>query len=688
MNGGYRRAMVCILLAVLAAARHAYGDAMVGFAAEATSVSESNGVIGIRLVADAPVVEPVRVVWSFGAESTATPVLDVDATTNGVVIPVGDASVELLMHIVDDRLVEPQEEAVIAVTAVEHGVWQGPAIHKLYIRDNDLAEEGGELPPLPRVRFAVPEMECAESARYAGIRVLLDRPATAEVSVVMHSLGGSACETYPSVSLHTEVVFAAGSGCVTVPIVWDEDQTVSSNKSVTYGLTGGSGAEIGVPDQCLLTITNDDKLVLRNWDDQHWYPIPGGEGGGSGTNEVTMDNPDVCVDLTWVIEAGAPCELPIQGWIYNEETQDRDEWTATQERYGFTNDNDMLAFYVDVCLDMVEGENDIVFTPTNPPPVPRPKIVKLKARPPEVREVAFASSQSDCSEQSGVTNLELRLNRTTTNDVLVSISTSGRAEAGSDYQLPNYVLFPAGSQRASLPVTIINDNRVEGNEDAVINIASATGARIGSNRVHTIWIHDDDAYVITAGLAYETYPAGNGDVMTTTGPRTSAFQVRGLAVDAWDNEYISDWGPGGGESEGSIWMRQPDDHRVYQICSGLTRPGDVELWPDGRGFVVIQENGSVISHGFGLSVCLLDPNGRPITDALVHVSTDGPDAWASVGRDGFYHLLDLQTPATTRRMVDIVVRHNGRDEAFRGISLERGDATVSGHVLCLLPLEN
>jgi len=58
--------------------------------------------------------------------------------------------------------------------------------------------------------------------------------------------------------------------------------------------------------------------------------------------------------------------------------------------------------------------------------------------------------------------------------------------------LPGSVTIPAGASSATVTVTPIDDNQIEGDETVVLTPSSSTGYTAGSPGSATIVIHDND----------------------------------------------------------------------------------------------------------------------------------------------------------------------------------------------------
>ncbi|MCS6990701.1 MAG: lamin tail domain-containing protein [Chitinophagales bacterium] len=109
--------------------------------------------------------------------------------------------------------------------------------------------------------------------------------------------------------------------------------------------------------------------------------------------------------------------------------------------------------------------------------------------------ILFLSDTVIVSENVGMAMLTVGIVNPDNDPTGFSIQASGgSASVGDDYSLPPYLAFPAGSsQPLQVGVTIVNDNIVEADETAVLELVSPTnGASVIGGSVLLI-IQDDDA---------------------------------------------------------------------------------------------------------------------------------------------------------------------------------------------------
>ncbi|MEO5927264.1 MAG: hypothetical protein ABIO72_01035 [Patescibacteria group bacterium] len=108
------------------------------------------------------------------------------------------------------------------------------------------------------------------------------------------------------------------------------------------------------------------------------------------------------------------------------------------------------------------------------------------------------SATTGSGAESGSPSLTFELSEQVSTPITITLSTSGTATFNTDYSIPS-IVFPANQLSYSVPLTLLNDSLVEGNETAILTILSAspTSTQFNNNTTFTYTIIDDD----TAGLS-------------------------------------------------------------------------------------------------------------------------------------------------------------------------------------------
>ncbi len=106
---------------------------------------------------------------------------------------------------------------------------------------------------------------------------------------------------------------------------------------------------------------------------------------------------------------------------------------------------------------------------------------------------SFEPASSDHLENAGNLEIEVKLDQATHSALTLGYEVSGSATAGSDYSaLTGTIPVPAGTTGVAIPITILDDGEVEGDETLILTLKDGDGYRAGDAGQHTLTITDDD----------------------------------------------------------------------------------------------------------------------------------------------------------------------------------------------------
>ncbi len=122
----------------------------------------------------------------------------------------------------------------------------------------------------------------------------------------------------------------------------------------------------------------------------------------------------------------------------------------------------------------------------------------------------------------------------------VNLSIGGTATNGVDYaSIPVTVTIPANQTTVTIPVTVIDDSVLEGNETVVVSLLSGATYVVGAPAAATVTIADDEIGISIARVAdaVEGTSAGSFQICrtgSTTGPLVVTFSLSGAAQEGID----------------------------------------------------------------------------------------------------------------------------------------------------------
>ncbi len=110
--------------------------------------------------------------------------------------------------------------------------------------------------------------------------------------------------------------------------------------------------------------------------------------------------------------------------------------------------------------------------------------------------VSFTSNSQSVGENAGTATITAQLSAVSGQNVTVPFTINGSSTAtggGTDYSITaSPITIPAGSNSASITVTLNNDAIDEANETVIVDMGTPTNATQGATTTHTLTITDDD----------------------------------------------------------------------------------------------------------------------------------------------------------------------------------------------------
>jgi hypothetical protein len=164
-------------------------------------------------------------------------------------------------------------------------------------------------------------------------------------------------------------------------------------------------------------------------------------------------------------------------------------------------------------------------------------------------------------------------------------------------------------------------------------------------------------------------------------PTNFTSVVGGIAVDAYGNIYVSDWGDGA-EGNGSVVMIPRDRNHTIRIILGLTKPMDIDLSPDQCALWVSEADGTVTKYYFGLCLRVVNLLDASPGEIRVTVKTDDGPRVAAAFVDGYFTLPNVLVPKQESHTVDVVIEYAGRTSTTYGVFLgQPGEAKPYGQTV-------
>ncbi|WP_029279422.1 Calx-beta domain-containing protein, partial [Pedobacter borealis] len=443
------------------------------------SEPSANGSFSISLPTGVRATENITVNYTIGG--TATNGADYATLGGTVTIPAGQNSVSVPVIILDDQLIENTENVVLTLTngtstsfTFTPSATAGNAT--VNIADNDNT-------PANRTLSIVKTADGEEPSTNGSFTISLPTGITAtEAIVVNYTIGGTAANGVDYTTLGTTATIAAGQNSVLVSVPIIDDQLIENTETVILTLTNGASASFAytasaTAGNATVNISDNDNTpanlelsVVKTADGAE--PATNGSFsislptgimateaitvnytiGGTAANGVDY----ATIGSTVTIPAGQnsvsiPVTVTDDQLIENVETVNLRLNGGTSTSFTFR----ASAANGAATVNIIDNEN----TPAN--------------RTLSVVKTADGAEPST----NGSFSISLPAGVLATEDVTVNYTISGTATNGVDYtSLGGMAIIPAGQNSVSVPVTVTDDQKIEGTETVILNLSNGVSA--------------------------------------------------------------------------------------------------------------------------------------------------------------------------------------------------------------------
>ena len=447
---------------------------------------------------------------SIAVAGTATEGDDYASITRSVTIPAGETSVTLTIDVNDDDLVEGDETIEIALDEITAG---SPLVSidtnndeaAATIADNDAAlvsitagDDGDEDGPT------------------AGQFTVSLSKASATDTVVAYSIAGSATSGDDYETLAGSVTIAAGETSAVIDVSVLDDNVVEETETVIVTL----GQITGLPE-ITLDVANDDAEITISDNDSATISVAVDTGGsetgpGSVVFIVSMSQPNASnVEVTYTLGGTATSG---------------DDYTAPATTVMLPAGTTSTTISIPVVDDsLLEGPETLTI---------------------ELTEISGFSGDATIDENNNTASANIADNETglvsvaatgngsedgpvagqftvtqdgiTDTDTVVTFTLSGTATPGDDYaSFSGTVTIAAGTTSATIDVSVIDDDIIEGDETVIVTLDSITAGddllQIDENAGDAlVTITDNDSGLISIAA---------GDDVAEDGPTMTTFTV-------------------------------------------------------------------------------------------------------------------------------------------------------------------
>ncbi len=463
-----------------------------------TSSSEAESVSSKALTVDLSAASTQNVTVDYAVTGTATGSGTDYTLANGTLtISAGSTSGTItIAGIVDDGLDEANETVIVTLSNPNNATLGSDDAHTYTINDNDDA---------PVVDFNLTSSNGAESTSSKALTVDLSAASSQNVTVD-YAVTGTATGSGTDYTLANGTLsISAGntSGTITIASIVN-DSLDEANETVIVTLSNPSNATLGSDDVHTYTINDNDNA-----------PVVDFEATSSNAAESSSSKA-LTVDLSAASGQNVTVDYAVTGTATGSGTDYTLANGTLTINAGSTSGTITIASIVDDSLD--EANETVIVTLSSPS---NATLGSDDAHTYTINDndnapvVDFNQTSSSQAESSSSKALTVDLSAASSNNVTVDYAVTGTATgSGTDYNLANGTLtISAGATSGTITIgSIVDDSLDEPNETVIVTLSNPSNATLGSDKVHTYTITDNDSAPV---VDFETTSSSGAESVST-----------------------------------------------------------------------------------------------------------------------------------------------------------------------------
>ncbi|MDC1008598.1 Calx-beta domain-containing protein [Gammaproteobacteria bacterium] len=442
--------------------------------------AESNASQAVRV--DLTAVSSQTVTVNYAVTGTATGSGTDYTLANGTLTIAAGAVVGYITiaNIVDDSIDEGNETIILTLSSPTNAWISGTSVHTYTIADNDNR---------PQVDFNTTSSNGAESVSSKAITVDLSWQSSYNVTV-NYAVTGTATGSGTDYTLANGTLTINAldtSGTINIGSIID-DSITEGNETVIVTLSGAVNSELGSDDVHTYTITDNESAPVVQFNNN----------GSNGFESVSSTA--ITVELSSASTQNVTVNYVVDGSVANAATGSGTDFTLGNGTLtipaGATSGTITIAGIVDDGLDEV-GERVVIrlSSPNNATLGTYQNHVYTIYDNDSPPVVDFNTTSSNGAESVSSKAITVDLSAVSGKNVTVNYAVTGSATGSTtDYTLANGTLtINAGATSGTITIaSIVNDSLDEANETVIVTLSSPSAATLGSDRVHTYTINDND----------------------------------------------------------------------------------------------------------------------------------------------------------------------------------------------------
>ena len=378
--------------------------------------------------------------------------------------------------IVDDGLDEVNETVIVTLSNPNNATLGSDSVHTYTINDNDNA---------PIVDFNITSSSGAESVSSKALTVDLSAASSQTVTVDFAVTGTATGSGTDYTLANNTLTISAGatSGTITIASIVN-DSLDEANETVIVTLSNPSNATLGSDDVHTYTINDNDSPPVVDFNDT------------SSNQAESVSSKALTVDLS----AASGQDVTVDYAVTGTATGSGTDYTLANGTLtisaGSTSGTITIAGIVNDSLD--EANETVIVTLSSPTNATlgsddaHTYTITDDDNPPVVD---FNETNSNGNESVSSKALTVDLSAASSQNVTVNYAVTGTATgSGTDYTLANgTATIAAGSTSTTITIgSIVDDALDEANETVIVTLSSPNNATLGSDKVHTYTITDND----------------------------------------------------------------------------------------------------------------------------------------------------------------------------------------------------
>ena len=504
----------------------------VSFASATSSRTESSATHNVAVNLSTAPASTITVNYTVGGTAMSTGFNDYLPLSGTVQVTSSDTSVNIPIYLQEDAANEPSETVILTLTTGTDYSLGSIKVHTLTITDDD---------PLPsEITLTVSPSTIAEnvggSGQFVSVRATMaDNKTSAVDQTVNVTVAGSGGSRVVGFSTQSDTKGTAGNTfSITIPkytntashnfkIVPVNDQLDETDETIT--LSGTNTPSPITVSSATITLTDDDAPPPGSPEISVTKGSDVTEGSNASFTVTATPAPSGALTVNVAVTQSGEflsstgkniktVEIPTTGSITLpvgtvDDATDEDDGSVTLTvrggRHGYTISGTNGSATVNVSDD--DGQAA---------PVPT---------------VSFDVASSSAVESAGTHNVGLTLSASQSGSLAVGFSVTGTATSGSDYtSFGTTISFSGGMTSVNIPVPILDDSSDEANETVIITLTDGTAYDLGTTKVHTLTITDNDnpppampVVSITAGSPVSEGTAASFTLSATPAPGSAVM---------------------------------------------------------------------------------------------------------------------------------------------------------------------